>query len=107
MAHVLGLLAQNVEHYPRSEIELIQQGIGWTVDRAPERCQRRIRKVPDVGGDDRVSPSTHRRRGNVRVVGVREREGHRQALPAIDSGVLEGSVHSREPLGHEVRCEVR
>lgn len=40
------------------------------------------------------------------VVGVREREGRRQALPAFDTGVLEGSVHSCEPLGHEVRWEV-
>ena len=101
-----GLFAQDVEHGPWSEVELIEEEFVRIDDGDAERSQYVIGEVTDVGGDDCVGSSTDCRRDDVAIVGIREREGCFHGLPAGDEGVLEGVVHGLESLGDELGRQV-
>src|SRR5581483_96951 len=63
--------------------------------------------VAQVGSDDRVCPTTHRRCDDVTVVGVWQRDRRLERLPSLDERILEGVVHRGESLGHPVGLQVR
>lgn len=100
------LFSQDVEHDSRSEVELIEKEVAGIDGCDSERRQHLIWEVAEVGGDDRVSPATHRRCEDVTVIRVRKREQRLERLPTLDARILEGVLHGGKPPGDDVWCQL-
>ena len=63
-------------------------------------------EVSEVGRDDGVCATAHRRSDDVTVVGVRQGDRGLDRFPSFDERILEGVVHRGESLGHPVGFQV-